>query len=85
MLSFLWQFEKFGTGEGLLWYGICARCKKQASVVRKGYSVPETTSYGTGVHLHSEALGTGNALLVYRMGFRGASMGSVFVLGECLR
>ena len=34
MLSFFWQFEKFGTGEGLLRYGICARCKKQASVVR---------------------------------------------------
>ena len=59
------QFEKFGTGEGLLGYGICARCQKQpslvrdasfrsppcskqASVVRKGYSVPETPSYGTG-------------------------------------
>ena len=38
-----------------------------------------------GVHLHSEARCTGNALLLYRMGFRGASMGSVFVLGECLR
>ena len=24
----------FGTGEGLLWYGICARCAKQAPVVR---------------------------------------------------
>ena len=24
------------------------RCKKQASVVRKGYSVPETAPYGTG-------------------------------------
>ena len=38
MLSFFWQFEKFGTGEGLLWYGICARCKKQASVVRDAFS-----------------------------------------------
>ena len=37
MLSFFWQFEKFGTGEGLLWYGICARCKKQASVVRDAF------------------------------------------------
>ena len=38
MLSFFWQFEKFGTGEGLLSYGICARCKKQASVVRDAFS-----------------------------------------------
>ena len=37
MLFFFWQFEKFGTGEGLLWYGICARCKKQASVVRDAF------------------------------------------------
>ena len=28
----------FGTGEGLLWYGICARCKKQAPVVRGAFS-----------------------------------------------
>ena len=41
------------------------RCAEQAFLVRKGYSVPETASYGTGVHLHSEALGTGNALLWY--------------------
>ena len=32
------------------------RCKKQASVVRKGYSVPETPSYGT-------ELCVGNSLL----------------------
>ena len=50
MLSFFWQFEKFGTGEGLLWYGICARYKKQASVVR-GAS--------------SEAFGVKNRLLWY--------------------
>ena len=50
MLSFFWQFEKFGTGEGLLWYGICARCKKQASVVRDAFS---------------EALGAQNRLLWY--------------------
>lgn len=43
----VWAKGKFGTGEGLLWYGICARCKKQAPVVRKRYSVPETPSYGT--------------------------------------
>ena len=28
----------FGTGEGLLGYGICARCKKQAPVVRGAFS-----------------------------------------------
>ena len=28
----------FGTGEGLLWYGICARCAKQAPVVRGAFS-----------------------------------------------
>ncbi len=50
MLSFFWQFEKFGTGEGLLWYGICARCKKQASVVRDAFS---------------EAFGVKNRLLRY--------------------
>ena len=54
----------FGTGEGLLWYGICVPCskrlpgvrdassealgaQKQASTVRKRYSVPKTASCGT--------------------------------------
>ena len=41
----------FGTGEGLLWYGICARCAKQAPVVR-GAS--------------SEAFGVKNRLFWYR-------------------
>ena len=41
----------FGTGEGLLWYGICARCKKQAPGVR-GAS--------------SEAFGVKNRLFWYR-------------------
>ena len=41
---------KFGTGEGLLWYGICARCEKQASVVRDAFS---------------EAFGVKNRLLRY--------------------
>ena len=41
---------KFGTGEGLLWYGICARCKKQASVVRGAFP---------------EAFGAQNRLLWY--------------------
>ena len=36
-LAFL-AFGSFGTGEGLLWYGICARCKKQAPVVRGAFS-----------------------------------------------
>ena len=31
-------FGSFGTREGLLWYGICARCKKQAPVVRGAFS-----------------------------------------------
>ena len=31
-------FVAFGTGNGLLWYGICARCKKQAPVVRDAFS-----------------------------------------------
>ena len=31
-------FVAFGTGKGLLWYGICARCKKQALVVRDAFS-----------------------------------------------
>ena len=40
----------FGTVKGLLWYGICARCKKQASVVRDAFS---------------EAFGVKNRLLRY--------------------
>ena len=46
----MWTKGKFGTGEGLLWYGICARCKKQASVVRGAFS---------------EAFGVKNRLLRY--------------------
>ncbi|MBS7297188.1 MAG: hypothetical protein KIG34_05485, partial [Bacteroidales bacterium] len=59
-----YQFEKFGTGNSLLRYGIThsvlkkaswgtrrifrgIRCKKQAFLVREGYSVPETASCGT--------------------------------------
>ena len=84
MLSFFWQFEKFGTGGPSL-------VRNMRAVQKTGFCGTEGI-FGTGnpllrygVHLHSEALGTGNALLLYRMGFRGASMGSVFVLGECLR
>ncbi|MCI6679898.1 MAG: hypothetical protein MR468_02660 [Bacteroides sp.] len=42
--------RKFGTGNGLLWYGICARCEKQASVVRGAFP---------------EAFGAQNRLLWY--------------------
>ncbi len=45
----------FGTGEGLLWYGICARCAKQAPGVRDAFS---------------EAFGVKNRLLRYRKGIR---------------
>ena len=34
----VWTKGKFGTGEGLLGYGICARCKKQAPGVRGAFS-----------------------------------------------
>ena len=46
----VWTKGKFGTGEGLLGYGICARCEKQASVVRDVFS---------------EAFGVKNRLLRY--------------------
>ena len=59
-----YQFEKFGTGNSLLRYGIRIRCSKQASLVRKGYSVPETASYGTEL-----ALGAQNSLLRYATHF----------------
>ena len=45
----------FGTGEGLLVYGICVRCKKRAPGVREAFS---------------KALGAKNRPLVYRMGAR---------------
>ena len=40
----------FGTGEGLLWYGICVRCSKQAPGVHGAFS---------------EAFGVKNRLLRY--------------------
>ena len=46
----------FGTVTGLLWYGICSRCKKQAPVVRDAFS---------------GALGAKNRLLWYAMHFQG--------------
>ena len=45
----------FGTGEGLLRYGICAPCKKQAPGVRDAFS---------------EAFGVKNRLLRYGMNIR---------------
>ena len=82
MLSFFWQFEKFGTGKGLLWYRKFTRCPKRLPGVRGAFSGALGAQnrllwYGRdiryrksppavrGVHLHSEALGTGNALLRY--------------------
>ena len=50
MLSSFLAFAKFGTGEGLLRYGICAPCKKQAPGVRDAFS---------------EAFGVKNRLLRY--------------------
>ena len=61
----VWTKGKFGTGEGLLWYRICARCKKQASTVRKRYSVPETPAYGT-----EYARGAKNRLMWYATRFQ---------------
>ena len=45
----------FGTGEGLLWYGICVPCAKQAPVVRDAFS---------------EAFGVKNRRFRYRMDIR---------------
>ena len=50
-LAFL-AFGTFGTGEGLLWYGICARCAEQPLVVRGTFS---------------KAFGVKNRLLRYGM------------------
>ena len=38
MLSFFWQFEKCGTGKGLLGYGICVPCSKRLPTVRDAFS-----------------------------------------------
>ena len=37
LFSFL-PFVAFGTGEGILWYGICVPCSKQAPGVRDAFS-----------------------------------------------
>ena len=57
-LAFL-AFGTFGTGEGLLWYGMCARCAKQPPVVRDAFS---------------GALGAQNSLLWYAAHFQGRSV-----------
>ena len=36
--GFFLAFGSFGTGEGLLWYGICARCSKRLPTVRDAFS-----------------------------------------------
>ena len=48
-------FVAFGTGEGLLWYGICAPCSKRLPGVRDAFS---------------EAFGVKNRLLRYGMDIR---------------
>ena len=50
MLSSFLAFAKFGTGEGLLRYGICAPCSKRLPPVRDAFS---------------EAFGVKNRLLRY--------------------
>ena len=55
MLSSFLAFAKFGTGEGLLRYGICVPCKKQAPTVRDAFS---------------EAFGVKNRLFRYGMDIR---------------
>ena len=49
------QCLAFGTGEGLLWYGICAPCSKRLPGVRDAFS---------------EAFGVKNRLLRYRRDIR---------------
>ena len=55
MLSSFLAFAEFGTGEGLLRYGICAPCKKQAHGVRDAFA---------------EAFGVKNRRFRYRMDIR---------------
>ena len=65
----------FGTGEGLLWYGICARCKNRLlwyATHFQGHSVRRTGFSGTGV-----IFGTGNPLLWYGADIRCAEQPSV--------
>ena len=58
----VWTKGKFGTGEGLLGYGICARCKKQASGVRGAFSEEHCTGKSLFL-LAFVVFGAGNALL----------------------
>ena len=79
-------FVAFGTGKGLLWYGICARCKKQAPVVRGAFSgAPGVKNrllwYGSDIRYRkppslvrdafSGALGAKKGLLWYAAHFQG--------------
>ena len=50
-----WVWLSFGTGEGLLWYGICVPCSKRLPVVRDA---------------SSEAFGVKNRLLWYGRNIR---------------
>ena len=63
MLSFFWQFEKFRTGEGLLWYGKFTRCPKRPPGVRDAFS--DAFGVKTGFYGTEGIFGTGNALLWY--------------------
>ena len=61
LFSFL-PFVAFGTGESLLWYGICVPCSKQAPGVRDAFS---------------EAFGAKNRRFRYRRDIRCAEQPSV--------
>ena len=50
--------------KGLLWYGICARCKKQAPVVRGAFSEEHCTGKSLFL-LAFVVFGAGNALLFF--------------------
>ena len=53
----------FGTGEGLLWYGICVPCSKRLPVVRDASS--EAFGVKTGFYGTEEIFGAKKGLLVY--------------------
>ena len=53
----------FGTGEGLLGYGLCVRCSKRLPGVRDAFS--EAFGVKTGVSGTEEIFGAKNSLLWY--------------------
>ena len=57
-----WVWLSFGTGEGLLWYGICVPCSKRPPGVRDAFS---------------EAFGAKNRRFRYRRDIRCAEQPSV--------